>query len=544
MVYGHVRRRLGVTAIATAALLVGAAGGYGPQSRALGVGAARTAVFRMDLQQEPPSMDPQGTTLPEAELLMTAMFDGLLTYEVDRMVVAPNLASSYGYSPDGKTLTVHIKPGIRFPNGDLLTSADVKYSIVRNLQPATKSAYESAYDDIVEAKDYFAGKATDVSGIETPDPQTIVFHLNAPEGYFLNILALMSSFVSDHAAPDADEATKIARNPMGTGAFKLESWQPNVSMILARNPFYNRTPRPQITRVEITFGPTQQTQIEAFQRGEVEAVWGLGPLDPSLYLQIVNHATLTRDYVYSDSPWVFYIPLSLDLVPAFKDVRVRQAMNYAVDKQYVIRKGLNGRGTVFAGAIPPGIPGYDPSLTPYPYDPNKAKQLLAEAGWSKGFDVEFAERPGNEQVPVIVQQQLARVGVRMALKKVTFAQWFAMRRQHQLQMTNATWLMDYPDAQDYLYYTLDSHSPFNAYGYRNPQFDGLVEEADASTNQSDRITLYRQANRIAIHDAPWIFMYNQRTDALYQQWVQPRNVNVLLNPVLGFLWDVARVVSH
>jgi oligopeptide transport system substrate-binding protein len=539
-----VRRRLITALILTAALLAGAAGGGGLQSRALGAGAARTAVFRMDLAQEPPSMDPQGTTLPEALLLMTSMFDGLLTYEVDHMVVAPNLASSYTWSPDGKVLTVHIKPGIHFSNGDPMTSADVKYSIVRNLQPATKSAYESAYDDIVGAKDYFAGKATDVSGIETPDAQTIVFHLVDPEGYFLNILALMSSFVSDHAAPSAGDVTKMARTPMGTGAFKVESWQANVSMMLARNPFYNRAPRPQITRVEITFGPTQQTQLEAFQRGEVEAVWGLGPLDASLYLQILGNPALKRAYVYSDSPWPYFIPLNPDLVPAFKDVRVRQAMNYAVDKEYVVRKGLNGRGTIFAGAIPPGIPGYDPTVKPYPYDPAKAKSLLAEAGWSKGFDVEFIERPGDEQVPVIVQQQLARVGVRMSIKKVTFAQWFAMRRAHQVQMTNAGWLMDYPDAQDYLFYLLDSHSPFNAYGYRNPKFDQLVEQADAMTNQTERLKLYQQANAIAIHDAPWIFMYNQRTDALYQPWVQPRNVNVLLNPVLGFLWNVARVENH
>jgi oligopeptide transport system substrate-binding protein len=536
-----VRRRVVVTAIVTFLLLAGAAGGYGLQPRALGAAGA-PAVFRMDLAQEPPSMDPQGTTLPEALLLMTAMFDGLLTYEVDHMVVTPNLASSYAWSPDGKVLTVHIKPGIRFSNGDPMTSADVKYSIVRNLQPATKSAYESAYDDIVGAKDYFEGKAADVSGIETPDPQTIVFRLLEPEGYFLNILALMSSFVSDHAI--AADVTKMARNPMGTGAFKLETWQPNVSMIFTRNQFYSRQPRPQINRVEITLGPTQQTQIEAFQRGDVEAVWGLGPLDPSLYLQILANPTLKRDYVYSDSPWPYFIPLNPDLVPAFKDVRVRQAMNYAVDKQYVVRKGLNGRGTIFAGAIPPGIPGYDPNLKPYPYDLAKAKQLLAEAGWSKGFDAEFVERPGDEQVPQIVQQQLARVGVRLTIKKVTFAQWFAMRRAHQVQLTDAGWLMDYPDAQDYLYYLLDTHSPFNAYGYRNPQFDALVERADAMTDQAERIKLYRQANEMAIHDAPWIFMYNQRTDALYQQWVQPRNVNVLLNPVLGFLWSTARVENH
>jgi oligopeptide transport system substrate-binding protein len=537
-------KRLVATAIVMMTLLASAVSSLSLQSRALAADVVRTGIFRMDLPQEPPSMDPQGTTLPEALLLMTSMFDGLLTYQVDRIAVTPNLASSYNWSADGKLLTVHLKPGIRFSNGDLMTSADVKYSILRNLQPATKSAYKSAYDVIVGAKDYFARKAIDVSGIDTPNAQTIIFRLNRPEGYFLNILALISSFISDHAAPDASDVTKMARSPMGTGAFKLESWQPDVSMILTRNPFYNRTPRPQITRVEIKFGPTQQTQIEAFQRGEVEAVWGLGPLDSSLYLQILNSPALKRNYVYSDSPWVFYIPLNLDLVPAFKDVRVRQAMNYAVDKQYVIRKGLNGRGTVFAGAIPPGIPGYDPSLKPYPYDPNKARQLLAEAGWSRGFDVEFIERPGSEQVPLIVQRQLTRVGVRMTIKKVTFAQWYAMRRQHQIQMTNAGWLMDYPDAQDFLYYLLDGHSPFNAYGYRNPQFDELVERANGMTNQAERIKLYQQANQIATHDAPWIFMYNQRTDALYQPWVQPRSVNVLLNPVLGFLWNMARVESH
>lgn len=531
-----------VVATIVAALLVGPVSGFGVQPTAMGASPATAGFFRMDLAQEPPSMDPQGTTLPEALLLMTSMFDGLLTYEVDRMVVAPNLAASYAWSPDGKVLTVHLKPGVHFANGDPVTSADVRYSIVRNLLPAVKSAYESAYEDIIGAKDYFEGKATAVSGIETPDAQTIVFRLNEPEGYFLNILALMSSFVSDHAV--SADPTAMARHPMGTGPFKVDSWQANVSMTLVRNSFYNRAPRPQLTRIEITFGPTQQTQLEAFQRGEVDAVWGLGPLDPALYLQILANPALKRDYVYSDSPWPYFIPLNPDLVPAYKDVRVRQAMNYAVNKQYVVQKGLNGRGTIFGGAIPPGIPGYTDSLKPYPYDLAKAKQLLAEAGWSKGFDVEFIERPGDEQVPQIVQQELAAVGVRMTIKKVTFAQWFAMRRQRQVQMTDAGWLMDYPDAQDYLYYLLHSHSPFNAYGYRNPQFDALVDQANAMTDQTERIKLYQQANEIAAHDAPWIFMYNQRTDALYQQWVQPRNVNVLLNPVLGFLWNTARVESH
>ncbi len=487
-------------------------------------------------------MDPQGTTLPEALLLMTAMFDGLFTYQVDRMEVTPNLASSYTWSPDGKVLTVHLKPGVRFSNGDPMTSADVKFTILRNLQPAVKSAYASAYYDIIGAKDYFDGKATAVSGIETPDAQTIIFRLEAPEGYFLNILALMSSFVSDHQLNT--DVTAMARHPMGTGPFKVDSWQPNVSMSLVRNQFYTRSPTPQITHIDITFGPTQQTQLEAFQRGDVDAIWGLGPIDPSLYLQILATPELKRDYVYSDSPWPYFIPLNPDLVPALKDVRVRLAMNYAVDKEYVVRKGLNGRGTIFGGAIPPGIPGYTSSVNPYPYDPAKAKQLLAEAGWTHGFDLEFIEHPGDEHVPQIIQQELAAVGIRVTIKQVTFAQWFALRRAHKVQTTDAGWLMDYPDAQDYLYYLLDSHSPFNVYGYRNPKFDALVEQADAMTNQTERIKLYQQANAIAVQDAPWIFMYNQRTDALYQQWVQPRDVNVLLNPVLGFLWNTARVENH
>ncbi len=503
--------------------------------------ASTSSTFRFASQYQPDTMDPAAAQTVLEYQLLSLVYDALFTYHTGQMTLKDELAQSYSWSPDGKTLDVKLKPNIRFSNGDPLTARDVAFSIQRNLVPAVKSTYAASYFGLVGAQSFYAGKTTSVPGIQVVSPTEIKFVLKSPEPYFLNVLALQNSFILDHNLP-ADTAS-VSAHPMGTGPFILKNWVQNESMTFVRNPKYDLGPPAKFGGVQVTFGPDSNLQVLQFEKGSLDAVYNIASTN---YLQIINNPKWKQDYVQVPLPSINFLRMNPGIVPAFQKVQVRQAMNYAIDKAKVIQDVENGRGTPANGPLPPGIPGYNSSLQPYPYDPAKAKQLLSEAGYPNGFTVEYDLVPSDlgTKLAEIVQSMYAQVGVKMNIVDMQAAPFHAKYLAKKIPFGQGGWLLDYPDAEDFLYLLVDGHSPLNRTTYDNPQFDQLVEKADSITNQAQRVQLYSQADAIANQDAPWVYLWFGVYDGMFQPWVQPRTPDVLLNPILYTNWNQISISSH
>ena len=540
-----------VAAMLAVGILATACGGSAPAS-GTGTGTATAApaattptaagsqVLRIAFQYEPVTMDPAAAQTVEEYQLLALTHNALFTYD-NSMTIEDALAASYAWSADGKTLDVKLKPNTHFSNGDPVTAQDVAFSIQRNLDPAVKSVYAASYFGLVGAQAYFKGSATTVPGIQVVSPTEIKFQLTDVEPYFLNVLALMNSMILDHNL--SGDTSKVSEAQVGTGPYTLKNWTHNESMEFVINPKYDLGAAASIPDVHIQFGLTPDLQVLQFQKGQLDIVYDIPSTN---YLQIQNDAKLKADYVKTPLPSIYYLHVNPKLVPAFNKLQVRQALNYAIDKAKIVAEVTNGRGSIANGPLPPGIPGYDASLQPYPYDPAKAKQLLADAGYPNGFSMELdiVPTPDVTKLAQAVQSMLGQVGVTVTIKNFTSAVYHQMYLDHKIPFARGDWLLDYPDAQDFLYLLLDGSSPLNRFQYDNPAFDKIVEHADSITDQAQRVALYKQADDMAHNDAPWIFLYTGIYDGLFQQWVQPRDVNTLLNPILYTQWAQIHLAAH
>jgi oligopeptide transport system substrate-binding protein len=515
--------------------------GGGTSNTATASTASGGSVFRFAAQYQPDTMDPAAAQTVLEYQLLSLVYDALFTYNTDQMTLKNQLAASYAWSADGRTLDIKLKPNVHFSNGDPVTAQDVAFSIQRNLDPAVKSTYAASYFGLVGAQDYYNGKSKTVPGIQVVSPTEIKFQLTDPQPYFLNVLALQNSFILDHNLPG--DTASVSAHPLGSGPFVLKNWVQNESMTFVRNPKYDLGAPPKIDGVQVTFGPDSNLQVLQFEKGEQDAVYGIASTN---YLQIINDPQWKQDYVQVPLPSVYFLRMNPGMVPAFQKVQVRQAMNYAIDKNKVIQDVENGRGTVANGPLPPGIPGYNSSVQPYPYDPAKAKQLLAQAGYANGFTVEFDLVPSDTgtKLAQVVQSMLAQVGVTMNIVNMQSAPYHQKYLAKQIPFGIGDWLLDYPDAEDFLYLLVDGHSPLNRTTYDNPQFDQLVEKADSITDQAQRVQLYAQADALANQDAPWVYLWFGVYDGLFQPWVQPRTPDILLNPILYTVWDQISISPH
>jgi oligopeptide transport system substrate-binding protein len=243
--------------------------------------------------------------------------------------------------------------------------------------------------------------------------------------------------------------------------------------------------------------------------------------DPSKYGRLIQGTTL----------WTSYMGLNCQ-IPPLDDRRVRQALNYAVDKQDVVAI-LNGRGIPAKGLVPPGMPGYANDVTGYPYDPERARTLLAEAGQGAGFTTELWTQSSDLDVKIgqKVQRDLAAVGVTMDMKQVTWSTFLeAIRQPRRVPIYDLGWSADFPDPSNFLDVLFHSSrwDANNHSFYANPEFDRLLDEARPIADRERRMALYRQAEHILVDDAPIIFLYHPISYVMVQPRVQGYTIHPLL----------------
>ncbi|MGH2410443.1 MAG: ABC transporter substrate-binding protein, partial [Chloroflexota bacterium] len=335
-------------------------------------GGILTQGFQNDLATLDPAIGYDWDNWPAEKMV----FDGLLDYNEGTTIVPRLAASMPTISKDRRTYTFSLRKGVLFQNGRELTADDVAYSINRVLDPKTKSPGQSFFLGIAGAQAMADGKAAAASGIKVLGRYSIQFTLTQPDTTFLNVMAMNFAYIVPKEVV-AKEGANFGHAPVGTGPFMLKQWIPGQKLVFVRNPHYFYEGLPYLDGVTFLIGLAPEVALLRLESGQLDMLDD--PIPAADFVSIKNNPKYANDLVRYVQPETTYLTMNTQIAP-FNNVKVRQAVNMAIDKTRVVQLSA-GRGVVADQILPPLMPGYDPSFKGYAYDPAAAKKLLAQAGY-------------------------------------------------------------------------------------------------------------------------------------------------------------------
>lgn len=493
------------------AVLAMACGSSGPGNRG--------AIVDSRDNYDPRSLDPALSTDVPTGRAVGYVFDGLTSFTPDARV-EPALAERWDVTPDGSRYTFHLRKGVKFTDGTPLTARIVVASWQRALDPKTKGGRGEPLQPIKGAKDFAAGKATSISGLSAPNDSTVVVQLESPLGIFPKLLAMpVAAIVPPNMSSD---------KPVGTGPWRLVEWKHDDYLLFAKNSAYWGTvPKADSLRARIIAEPS--TAVAEFESGSVDVL-----LIPAGETQQWEDDESKKDVLMSVPALQFvYIGINTTRGP-LKDARVRQAINYAMDRGLIVKRLISGRGYLAAGVIPPSLGGADTTRRAYPFDTAKAKQLLREAGYPNGIDVELwvGSNPVYGRIAETAQAYLKLAGIRAKIVQRESAAAREAARKGQADMILKDWYADYPDAENFLYPLLHSANKGvggNVSFFQNATFDRIVDQARAEPDEAKRNVLYRSADSVAFAEAPMVFLYFYNELYAVQPWIKGFRPPVIYN---------------
>lgn len=493
-------------------LVLGACREHGPRYQAAGNRTPRDGgTLRYSTNFNVRTLDPAIAYDEVSNPILHALFDTLVDYESSvtgtGLALVPRLAERWSISPDGRTYRFVLRPGVTFSDGTPVRAEDFAYSLER-----VRARADSPYQ----------GFLADVASIDATSPGELVIQLARPNAAFLYVLAM--PFTTPLSSAHVERAGEGVRSrPLGTGPFVLASWEEGRRVELRRNARYWDPSRAHLEGIVLVENVPRDTQFMMFERGELDTAERLSPPD---LLEVTTNAAW-QPYVHRRTLMVSYGSRFHVRREPFDDRRVRQALNYALDKSHSV-KLLGGGATPAHGILIPGMLGYDETLAPYPHDPAKARALLAEAGYPDGFDVDYVIMADDEaqRLAASLQADLAKVGVRVRIVEMSLATFAtAIASSSGPSFSKIGWIADFPDPTTFLDVKFHSRgiSDENASNdsfYANPELDALLDAARAELDVAKRDEMYRRAERILYEDAPWIWDYHQMMTEVVQPYVK------------------------
>lgn len=447
----------------------------GASGQVLAQPAQRTLVINISL--EPDGLDP--TSAPAAsigEVVHYNVLEGLTRIE-ESGAPSPLLAQAWSMSPDGRTYTFRLQPGVRFHDGAVFDAAAVLFSFARAKAPDSRNKARKALFD-------------NIASVTAPDPLTVVLQLHRPDGDTLFRLGESTTVILH-----PDSAAQAARHPVGTGPYRLEQWDKGRSIALAKYEGYRRAAQVRIDKAVFRFINDPDAQVAAVQAGEVDVLFNFATHNVSR-LEVNKHYQV----LIGASSGKGMLALNHRRKP-LDDVRVRRAISHAIDRETFIREVLDGRGKAIGSHFSPTDAGYVHLAGMYPYDPARARALLQEAGVRLPLKMTLTlpPTPYARAGGPVVAADLAKVGIVLTLEQVEWPQWLAGAFKGQFDMT----LINHVEPLDYQIYT----DPAYYFGYDSAPFRSLVERHAASINARERQMLFVEIQRHLAKDAAnaWIF---------------------------------------
>jgi peptide/nickel transport system substrate-binding protein len=449
--------------------------------------------------------------------MIKSLFDGLMDYEPGTTNLRKEIAEDYTISDDGKTFTFKLRKGVKFHNGRELNADDVKYSIERVVNPKTQSPGAGFFGSIVGFEDASAGKAEALSGITVVDPYTIKFELSRPDATFLHVLALNFA----HIVPK-EEVEKygadFGKHPVGSGAFKMTEWTLGQRIVFERFKDYYNPSLPKLDQITFEVGQEPVVALLRLQNGEVD-IPGDG-IPPAKFIEVTKDPKFKDLIIQGGQLHTGYVTMNVKIKP-FDNVKVRQAVNMAINKDRIVRI-INGRAVPANQPLPPSMPGYAKDYKGYPYDPDKAKALLAEAGVADGFETELfvANTDPQPRIAQAIQQDLAAIGIKASIKSLAQANVIAAGGEPDgapmVWSGGMGWIADFPDPSNFYGPILGCSGAvqggWNWSWYCNAELDKKAQEADAIVDparKEEREAMWRDIYLKIMDDAPWAPIFNE-----------------------------------
>ncbi|SNX70710.1 peptide/nickel transport system substrate-binding protein [Bacillus oleivorans] len=448
------------------------------------------------------SLDPAVVTDGESLKVTENIFDTLLNYEEESTEVVAGLATEWKVSDDSLTYTFTLREDVKFHDGTDFNADAVVYNFERWMSGGTDGAY-------IYYAAMFGGFKEDaghvIESVTAVDPYTVEFKLKRPQAPFLKNLAMGPFGIASPTALEENPDT-FGENPVGTGPFVFKEWKRNDTITLERNSDYWGG-EPKLEQVIFRVIPDNSARLTALKTGEIDLMDGVNPSDVS---QVESDSSL--QLLLRQGMNIGYFGFNTEEEP-FDDPKVRQALNHAVDKQAIIDAFYAGNAEAAVNPMPSFIPGYNDEIEGYEYDLEKAKALLAEAGYPDGFDMELWTftnprdyMPEPQKIAEAIQAEFAKINVNVEIITYDWTTFLEKVQNGEAQSFLVGWIGDNGDADNFLYVLLDQDSiDGNNYSrYANQELHDILIAAQSETDEAARVELYKQAQEIIHEDAPWI----------------------------------------
>jgi ABC-type transport system substrate-binding protein len=501
-----------IVLLAIPSSLVTVSGNAGAHSRSSATpahGGLLTQGFKDDLATLDPAIGYDWNNWPAEKMV----FDGLLDYN-EGTTIEPRLAAAMPIiSNGGRTYTFTLRQGVHFQNGREVTADDVAYTINRVLDPKTKSPGQSFFLGIAGAQDFANGKGTSASGIKVLGRYSVRFTLTQPDTTFLNVMAMNFAYIVPKEVV-AKEGAGFGHAPVGTGPFILKQWVAGQKLVFVRKPNYFISGLPYLDGITFLIGLDPTVALLRLESGQLDML--ADPIPAADFVSIRNDPKYANQLVRYVQPETTYITMNTQVAP-FNNVKVRQAVNMAINKDRVV-KLMAGRGVVANQILPPLMPGYDPGYKGYAYDPAQAKHLLAQAGYSHGFNTQLYVLNVDPQPRIAesFQRDLAQIGITVSVVPLASATLVQLAgTPHKAPMVwsgGEAWLQDFPDPSDFFGPILSCASAVQG-GWNWPFFcdktlDTMATQLKSMPDNASRYAGYRTLYRSVMAQAPWVPVIN------------------------------------
>ncbi len=464
---------------------------------------------------EPESLDPAIITGQPEFRIVIGLFEGLTRLDPKTAHAIPGMAMRWEISPDGKIYTFHLRTNLVWSTGEPITADDVVYSWIRALKPETASDYAGQFFYLKNAEDFNAGKIKDASlvGVRAPDKFTVRVELNRPTAFFLDLCALPVFYVVPQQTIEKYGDRWLMAKPLpSSGPYELAFWRLNDKVRLKKNPLYWDATNTQSEIIDLLPIGSPTTALNLYESGQADIVW-----DKELVpVELLDVLLKRPDFHTFNYLATYFIRFNVTKKP-FDDPRVRRALALAVDRERIVKKITKAGEQPASHLVPDGTANYT-SPDGLDYNPQAAKKLLAEAGYPEGrgfpqFDYIFNAPAGgagkiHESIAIELQQMWRDgLGIQMNLRQVEWKVYLSSLSHLDYEVARASWIGDYNDAQTFLgMFTSDDGN--NRTGWKNPRYDGLIQEANGQTDLKKREKIFQQAESLLVHDeAPVIPLF-------------------------------------
>ena len=479
------------------------------------------STFRTYLGEEPQNLDPAFAVDKASGILVSLIYPGLFRFDVEGRP-QPDLVESWELSIDGRRYTFHLQDDRRFEDGSAIDAEAVRACFLRLLDPERASPRRWVLSDLLGAEAYSRGESRQLPGIEAPDDSTLLITISEPFSPFPSLLAMPAARV--YPLDEAGNPLRRGRLPVGGGPWRMREWARGDRFLLERA---EAPPQSGFRFLSFRIIPQPFTAVAEFEVGNLDLLtlpqaemehWMRGPMAG----RILRREELS----------VSYLGLNVNH-PPLDDLRVRQALNWAVDQKAILKTLKGASALASAGPVPPSLRSNPPGEL-FGYDPERAKTLLAEVGLGDGFELEIwqKENPEVSRLLEAVQAYLADVGVRV---KIIVRDWGAFKdavNSGHAEAFAMNWLADYPDAENFLMPTFHSSNRGgggNRSGFADEYVDLLLDQLRSLPEGPSRRRLVDNLNETLYHRAPWIWLWHPVTLQVLRPGIEGYEAPLIFN---------------